>query len=235
MDAKPHTPLDELWFNIFKTSRLSELPQYTVWDDMVWAYGRANSPLLQPTAEVPAVPQFRQTVLNAFKLPWKHHITCNHLNILFIWRHDYVAHPRNPSGVISRKIKNEQEILDYAKNLFPQHNVTGYQLDNLHMRTQLELVSESDIIIGMHGAAFGYSLFLPPGGGAIEMFPQEEGMNWHMQYLAKWNNVHYSTWTNTNSTLEDKINKYTTIPTSVIKVLLEAMIDRICNNKFTNR
>ena len=141
-----------------------------------------------------------------------------------------MAHPRNPSGVVSRKIKNEHELLKATRKRFnnTEYNITGVQLDSLNVSAQLELLSKTDIMIGMHGAAFGFSLFLPQGGGIIELYPKGPAKNWHMEYLAKWNKLHYSTWSNTNSNLEDFVNKYTTVPPDVVLMLLNKMTRKIC-------
>ncbi len=45
------------------------------------------------------------------------------------------------------------------------------QLDLLPVRDQLQAISQTDILIGMHGAAFAFGLFLPSGAGEIEMYP----------------------------------------------------------------
>ena len=46
VDAKPYTPLDEIWMKLFHATRLSSLPLQTVFTDLVWTYGRDHSPLL---------------------------------------------------------------------------------------------------------------------------------------------------------------------------------------------
>ena len=141
-----------------------------------------------------------------------------------------MAHPRNPSGVVSRKIKNEDELLNATRNAFNNtaYNITGVQLDSLSVSAQLVLLSKTDIVIGMHGAAFGFSLLLPQGGGIIELYPKGPAKNWHMEYLAKWNKLHHSTWSNTNQNLEDFVNKYTTVPPDVVLMLLNKMIRNVC-------
>ena len=215
---------------MFSASRLSSLPSQTVFSDLVWIFGRGESPLLVQSPAVPLVSEFRQAVLSRFKIPHEHHRDCSHLNILFIWRRNYVAHPRNPSGVVSRKIKNEDELLNATRRAFKStaYNITGVQLDSLGVSAQLELLSKTDIMIGMHGAAFGFSLLLPQGGGIIELYQKGPAKNWHMEYLAKWNKLHHSTWSNKNGRLEDFINEYTTVPPDIVLTLLNKMIQNIC-------
>ena len=177
---------------------------------------------------MPLVSEFRQAILSGFDISQANQRNCSRLNIVFIWRRDYVAHPRNPSGIVSRKIKNEKQLLNASRTAFQRHSITGLQLDLFKMRDQLEVFANSDIIIGMHGAAFGFSLLLPEESGMIELYPLGHGENWHMQYLAKWNKLHYLLWTNTKSYLEDKKRKFTTVPPVVVVTLLNKTITHFC-------
>ena len=38
---------------------------------------------------------------NSLQVDNHHELNCDKLSILFIWRRDYLAHPRNPSGKIT--------------------------------------------------------------------------------------------------------------------------------------
>ena len=224
VDAKPYTPLDEIWMKLFHATRLSSLPLLTL-------YGRTAGTIVLSLLKSPTVPlvsEFRQAILSGFDISQAHQRNCSRLNIVFIWRRDYVAHPRNPSGIVSRKIKNEKQLLNASRTAFQRHSITGLQLDLFKMRDQLEVFANSDIIIGMHGAAFGFSLLLPEGSGMIELYPLGHGKNWHMQYLAKWNKLHYLLWTNTKSYLEDKKRKFITVPPVVVVALLNKTITHFC-------
>ena len=58
-------------------------------------------------------------------------------------------------------------------------------------------------MVGMHGAAFAFSLLRQPGGVAIELLPKKFGVNWHMEYLAKWSGLVYVKWKNNDPKRED--------------------------------
>ena len=128
--------------------------------------------MLSETATLPLMKEFRHFVLSRFGLTEQHTRDCSSLGVLFIWRRNYVAHPRNPSGIIARKISNENEILTASINAFPNWKIKGVQLDRYEIREQLELLCKADIIIGMHGAAFSFAFVLAPGSGVIEMYPR---------------------------------------------------------------
>ena len=48
-----------------------------------------------------------------------------------------MAHPRNPSGKIQRKIANEKELVQILKDNFPHYNVKGIQMEKFSMTKQV--------------------------------------------------------------------------------------------------
>lgn len=92
---------------------------------------------------------FSDFFVNSHGITHKHIQNLNQLNILFLWRRDYLAHPRQTSSfrrtnsTIQRKIKNEQELFDAVKSTYPQHNVNGVQLDLFTMEDQLKVVGKN--------------------------------------------------------------------------------------------
>ncbi|ELU08005.1 hypothetical protein CAPTEDRAFT_187734 [Capitella teleta] len=237
MDAHPSGLLDELWSKTFKKFlRLSDLSHSTSFSALVWNFPRKYSPFLsQPRIEFPLLGEFRDFILNSFNISLENNAITERcekkeLKVLFIWRRDYVAHPRNPSGLITRKISNEQEILQAAQAAFPMYDVRGVQLDSLPMHEQLLLISQADIFIGMHGAAFGFVVLMKPGRAVVELWPQQQvdRGNWHMEALALANRLHYRSWTNMNSKYENRRTKSTYIPKDVIESLLRGATADVC-------
>ena len=84
-------------------------------------------------------------------------------------------------------------------------------------------------MFGMHGAAYGYVLLLPSTSATIELFPKGFSANWHMEYLAKWNKVKYFNWKNSDSKLENKAQKKTTIPLSTAISLITNAQNHVCH------
>ena len=228
IDERPENHLDDFYRLMYHSRQLHSYPNRTIFKDLVWMYSRSHGPLLKKQNYIPLVQEFRKDALISFGLPSNHTRNCSALNIHFIWRRNYVAHPRNPSGMVWRKIKNEDELLNATRVAFPSAKVQGVQLDSLEIKEQLRYLSSTDILIGMHGAAFGFSLFLPSGSSAIEMFPQYVGANWHMEYLAKWAGVHHITWKNKDKKLEDTKNRYTTVPPKTVVDLTKSLLVQIC-------
>jgi glycoprotein 2-beta-D-xylosyltransferase len=85
---------------------------------MSWAAMGYNSPLNEhDRPSVPYLEEFRHFFLSRHGADPSRKINCNSLRWLFIWRRDYVAHPRNKRGSVSRKIYNEDELLEAIKGV----------------------------------------------------------------------------------------------------------------------
>ena len=107
VDSHPLSHLDQLWTRTFKTvSRPNQLDKAIKFPSLTWNLPRQFSPMLDKNMKrkFPLIDEFRETVLRVFNVSAKYKRSCTSLNILFIWRRNYVAHPRNPKGIISRKI-----------------------------------------------------------------------------------------------------------------------------------
>lgn len=61
------------------------------------------------------------------------------------------------------------------------------------------------------------------------MFPQGFGANWHMEYLAKSNNIHHTKWTNAKK--EDANTKSSHLPPKKVTELLSEQMRIICPKK----
>ncbi|XP_052101660.1 uncharacterized protein LOC127735517 [Mytilus californianus] len=230
LDGHPYSDLDLTWSTLFgKVTRASFIRQPTLYRNFILGMAGSSSPLNDHKSKsLPMVESFR----NFFLI--KHGITetvtknCNQLNILFIWRHDYVAHPRNPSGKIKRKIRNEFELLENARRFFPNHNIYGRQMEQLNLKEQLILISKTNILIGMHGAGMSHVFFLETGSGVIELFPKYTlPSNIHFKAMSRWRKLFYKSWQNVQSWNEfDDGSTY--IHPTVIKYLIRRTVAKIC-------
>ncbi|CAH8555005.1 unnamed protein product [Schistosoma turkestanicum] len=123
------------------------------------------------------IEEFRQFFLQSYQLnPCDNNNNNNNNNIaspqiIIISRRDYIAHPRNMNGHISRKIQNEPQLLNALKQLGFQNSMIIDLANLTTMSEQLQLMHTTDILIGMHGAALTYSLLLPASSCLIELFP----------------------------------------------------------------
>jgi len=143
-------------------------------------------------------------------------------------RHDYVAHPRNPSGFVSRKIRNEAQLLRVVQKRYPTYRVKGVQIDLLDMRQQLNYIVNTDVLIGMHGAGLTHALFLPRRSALIELAPYYwTSHSEHFMAIAEWRSLVYDSWYNNDPTLE-AANHTTNIPTHILTNLINKVVRRLC-------
>jgi len=70
----------------------------------------------------------------------------------------------------NRLLLNEKELLEEMSRR-EGARVSGYCFEDLDFAEQVRIISESDILIGMHGAGMAHLFFLRPGSTLIEIFP----------------------------------------------------------------
>ena len=230
VDAHPRGGLDAVWHNLFgDVRRAGDLQQKTLYRNLVWGITGYFSPLndhLRPT--VPYLEEFRDFFLKQYNVADNKVLDCSALSILIIWRRDYIAHPRNPKGVVGRKIKNEKEIEISLRETFPAHHIRSEQMDILDMKDQLEIIANTDILIGMHGAGLSLSLFMPRHGALVELYPRYwSTRNIHFKAMASWRGLHYRKWQNLDRKLEFK-NQLTHIPPERVLKMVEDVISKMC-------
>lgn len=230
LDGHPHGALDSSWGSIFGgMMRASDLRMQgtTMFRQMIWSILGYESPI-HTNNFTPYLEEFREFFLSRLQIPHNRFLDCSKVNILLVWRRDYLAHPRNSKGKVVRKIANEDALLKTLKQAFPEHNINGVQLDLLPFQEQVELIVQTDIFVGMHGAGLGYTLFLPPHAALFEMFPNY-GTTWnrHFRNMAEWRHLHYAQWQNSDSSLELD-NYYTIIPPSAVENNIKSFIKDMC-------
>ena len=236
IDGHPSGQLDVTWSHLFgKVKRISDFPQPVLFKNMVWSIVGYESPLDDHfLGEVPYVEEFREFFLTRYKVPMNYNLNCRKLNILLIWRHNYVAHPRNPSGRVSRKIANEGELLEKFKSAFPGHSVRGIQIDVYPMKRQLNLIARTDILVGMHGAGLSHAMFLPPHAGLVEMFPSYyTSENRHFIAMATWRKLHYRKWENFDYQRET-YDESTRVDVDAVADAAVEIQNAMCTNTETN-
>lgn len=226
VDAHPQGGLDDTWRTLFGKVKLAgRLESPLHFSAMAWAVMGYNSPLNEhdrPT--LPYLEEFRHLFLSRHDVDGSRKVNCERLNWLFIWRRDYVAHPRNKGGSVSRKIFNEDELLTAIKGVVPEGDrVDGLQLDALPMKEQLQIISNTDVLLGMHGAGLSHTLFLSPHAALLEFYPTYwPQANKHFRSFASWRRLHYQSWQNQDQENEHENHRTFIPPEIVIRMAKEA-------------
>ena len=100
----------------------------------------------------------------------------------------------------TRLILNEEELMEKLKSAFPSAQIEFIRQETMELEALIMEISESIVLIGMHGALLALSAFLPPGALLIEMFPFGVPAENYTPYKTLSNlpkmNIKYITWTN---------------------------------------
>lgn len=231
IDGHPKGAFDKVWETLFgKVLRAGDIKQPTLFSHMVWGIMGYHSVLNNHgNKQVPYLNEFRSFFLQRYDVSEQRKLNCAKLKIVLIWRRNYLAHPRKPSGSLTRKIKNEGELLNGIKAKFPRFEVIGVQMDKLDMKRQLEMIADTGILVGMHGAGLSHLLFLPNYAGVVELFPLYwSTSNRHFSTFARWRNIHYLSWQNNDITRELP-NLYTLVDVKAVTNLISQMVKKICS------
>jgi hypothetical protein len=100
----------------------------------------------------PLFNDFKNTILNNFDIEYKKN---NTKNISFILRKG------------TREITN----IDFVKDKLQSYNINYIYLENHNVKEQLEIIANTDILIGVHGAGLSWCIFMKNGSTLIEMYP----------------------------------------------------------------
>jgi glycoprotein 2-beta-D-xylosyltransferase len=201
LDAHPKGNLDILWSQLFHSyTRLGQLKNVSaiLYKELIFSQPQPHSEIdLERNRRV--APSFffdfREHILKQFNTSYQINLklNCESLNIFFLVRHNYVAHPRNPSGRITRQLSNEKEILSYLKMKFSKHsniNFSSNHFEHLSVQEQLNIIVQTDILIGMHGAGLTHVLFLKSNRTLIELGPGFQTAT-HFDFMSSINNINY--------------------------------------------
>jgi capsular polysaccharide biosynthesis protein len=72
-----------------------------------------------------------------------------------------------------RKISNEQDVVNYLKS----HNWEIHYFEDYSFKKQIEIISETKYLIGLHGAGLTNMLFMREGGKVLELRNENDNHN----------------------------------------------------------
>lgn len=202
LDAHPKGNLDVLWSQMFhsytRLGHLKGIPS-VFYRELIWSQPQPMSEIdVQRNRQIAPsfLSEFRQHILKEFNVSdqTNENVNCESINVFFLVRHNYVAHPRNPSGKITRQLSNEPEVLRELEKLFSNYRNIKFSynhFENLSMEEQLKIIVRTDVFIGIHGAGLTHVLFLKSNRVLVELISSFVQLPAHYQWLSKINNVKY--------------------------------------------
>ncbi|XP_067667635.1 uncharacterized protein [Haliotis asinina] len=227
LDAHPTTGLDGLWELLFKkVVRIGWMKSTTLLKELALVPELKHVPIVRGIKPIRYIDDFRYEVSHRAGFQGRT-IDCDRIKITIVLRRNYIAHPRNVKGTIKRQFNNSDELLQTLKNTFPESHVQAIALETLTIREQIQLMTETDILIGVHGAGLALSLFQVPGTGLIELFPYEykRHRNNHMEHLAVWSGKLYNSWYSNN-----RFATTVHVPPRVLTDMVFDMGKRVCGH-----
>lgn len=105
-------------------------------------------------------------------------------------RKHHMSHPRS-TGRTDRVLANVTDDIDYIQSEYPECEATAVSFEDITFRQQLEIVSQSDVFVSVHGAGNIHVMFLPSHGKLVEFFPKGFTRRLRFQYLAECLGVSY--------------------------------------------
>lgn len=232
MDDRPPGLMDDTWNILFgKVTRYEELPVGAVYRNLIWnVIGYESALNFHSLKTIPYVDDFHKFFISSFGIHEPRVLDCKNLHVTVIWRRDYMSHPERKNetgGLIHRKILNEKEVLDIVKFKFRDHQIRDIILENMSMKEQIELISDTDLLIGMHGAGMAHVMFLPAHAAVFETFPNYWGFLQHFKAFSRWRGIKYLGWQNSDPKNEYP-NFYTRVPPEVVTSHLEKLKRYLC-------
>lgn len=200
-DGHPLCNLDRDWETLFgPLVRVGHLSKPAMFKQLVFGLNRKKIPLARwENATCSYVEEFRTFMLNQYGLSSTSKTKdCKRLTFTIIFRRNQVYHPRNMEGNVERKIFNELDIVEAIMNAFPGMCIQVMLMESIPVKAQLEIIGNTDVLVGMHGAALVHLVFLPPHAGLVELFPYMHKMTRihgiMFEKMARWRNLQYASW-----------------------------------------
>ena len=141
---------------------------------------------------------------------------------------------------MGRQMANEAEVAEMLESLvLPRGRpvvVDVVDFGQYAFNRQLDIVSRTDVLIGMHGAALTHSLFLPSHAALIELRPVRNSPPMYAR-TSEWSGLIYESWTNEDHPKhyqEDANGDYTTISIPALRNITLSVIDRILQRPTTS-
>jgi EGF domain-specific O-GlcNAc transferase len=71
----------------------------------------------------------------------------------------------------TREIEDMEILVALLESRQPESDITVVDFADLSVADQIQLVQDTDILVGYHGAAMGHLLYLPPASAVVEIIP----------------------------------------------------------------
>lgn len=148
-----------------------------------------------------------------------------------ISRRPYSVAGVDHTGFLGRQVANEEELLG-ALAAVPSPaagvhvSVTRVDLALLPPTEQLALVADTDVLVGMHGAALTFALYMPPHAGVLELWPKPQDMWRCFEHASTMAGLQYERWANADpeKLRIDAAGDYLTVDAPAVAAMLKRIV-----------
>lgn len=186
----------------FRHAILSPLGYETAWfkglTEEIDCHGASAHDLWQqPNSRKTArLSEFGEMIRAAFGYPVDRHrpTKSSGLNVLFVRREDYLAHPRH-HGKVESRLSNEQEVFAAIKSWVSNQlnckiNLVNGLFAHMPMKEQVWVIQDASVIIGAHGAGLTHIVSATPKTVVLEIISSEFRRP-HFALISKWKGLEY--------------------------------------------
>jgi glycosyltransferase involved in cell wall biosynthesis len=178
LDGHCRSSLDPFWSDVLQPAQVRRLHDYpgekTLFRQLVLVPSEHDSPLWYTAGAGPSqsgdfLADFSAAVLAAYQVvdqPAQERV------LTLVDRRDYRADPQS-DGTVCRKLDDLDSTLAVLRRLYPQHRLEVRCFESMPFREQLQIVRQSDVLCGIHGAALTHVMFMRPGSELVEFSPPE--------------------------------------------------------------
>jgi Glycosyltransferase 61 len=73
----------------------------------------------------------------------------------------------------TRRLQNQDQMITYLQAAYPNVAINVVDFATLNLKEQIQIVSNTDILAGVHGAGLTHAIWLPKGSAVVEIQPMD--------------------------------------------------------------
>lgn len=167
LDERDDGPYFDLWSIFAKkpTVRIKDVPETTKFENIIVPLAGGSNPFWQGDWEIHSCEDsallrtFARRVLDFYGLGAHQPRQSEEIVVTFINRTE------------GRRIIDQEKYLDKVQSTFEHVKLQSIDFAAISFRKQLEIIRDTDVLVGVHGAGLTHGMFLPPRSAMVEVLP----------------------------------------------------------------
>ncbi|EPS58119.1 hypothetical protein M569_16697, partial [Genlisea aurea] len=204
VDGHCETQLEETWKALFSSINYAKnFSGQVCFNHAVFVPLGYETPLFKGLSEridcrnTSRLSEFGEMILSAFGIPTeddkKRKEKSKAMEVLFVRREDYLAHPRH-GGKVQSRLSNEGEVFDairdWAESRSSSVRVVNGLFAHMPMKEQVEAIRNAAVIVGAHGAGLTHAVSARADAVVLEIISSQY-VRPHFELIARWRGIKY--------------------------------------------